>query len=95
MMMERQWSLDERLPAMGMTFWLENAQGHCIAAHGGGWPGFISMMLIAPDEELAVLAFTNCGNRSSYDVSMGLMRQLLQIAPESVTPRIRKFRWSR
>ena len=86
MMMERQWSLDERLPAMGMTFWLENAQGHRIAQHGGGWPGFISMMLVAPDDELAVLAFTNCGNRSSYDVSLGLMQQLLQIAPESVTP---------
>ena len=86
MMMERQWGLDDRLPGMGMTFWLENIQGHRIAQHGGGWPGFISMMLIAPDDDLAVLAFTNCGNRSSYDVSVGLMRQLLQIDTESITP---------
>lgn len=86
MMMERQWGLDDRLPGMGMTFWLENVQGHRIAQHGGGWPGFISMMLVAPDDEIAVLAFTNCGNRSSYDVSIGLMRQLLQIDAESITP---------
>ena len=86
MMMTPQWRLDERLPAMGMTFWLEHADGHRIAGHGGGWPGFISMMLVAPDDELAVLAFTNCGNRSSYDVAAGLMRQLLQIDAERVTP---------
>ena len=86
MMMERQWGLDDRLPGMGMTFWLENVQGHRIAQHGGGWPGFISMMLVAPDDDLAVLAFTNCGNRSSYDVSVGLMRQLLQIDTASITP---------
>jgi len=86
MMMERQWGLDDRLPGMGMTFWLETAQGHRIVQHGGGWPGFISMMLVAPDDEVAVIAFTNCGNRSSYDVSVGLMRQLLSIDAEAITP---------
>lgn len=86
MMYTPQYQHDPRLPAMGITFWLENADGHRIVWHGGGWPGFISAMMVAPDDKVAVLAFTNASNRVPWAVAGELMRRLLDVPAEKVQP---------
>jgi CubicO group peptidase (beta-lactamase class C family) len=50
---------DPRLPAMGLGFFLERLGEHRVAMHDGGWAGFISSMLVAPDDDAGVVVFTN------------------------------------
>jgi CubicO group peptidase (beta-lactamase class C family) len=49
----------DRLPGMGLSFFVERIGGHRAAGHDGGWPGFVSAMLFAPDDGTGVVAFTN------------------------------------
>jgi CubicO group peptidase (beta-lactamase class C family) len=43
LMMRPHYRLDDRLPAMGFAFLLllDDVDGHLIAGHDGGWPGFV------------------------------------------------------
>jgi len=50
---------DPQLPAMGLAFMLDRMGQQRVAGHDGGWPGFISSMLVAPDAGTGVIAFTN------------------------------------
>ena len=61
-MMEPHYRLDERLPAMGLAFLLDAFDGHLMAGHDGGWPGFLSSMLLCPEEELGVVVFVNASS---------------------------------
>jgi CubicO group peptidase (beta-lactamase class C family) len=47
------------LPAMGLAFMLDRLGEHRLAGHDGGWPGFVSSLLVAPDAGVGVVAFTN------------------------------------
>ncbi|OGO50784.1 MAG: hypothetical protein A2148_03640 [Chloroflexi bacterium RBG_16_68_14] len=84
MMMEPHYVLDERLPGMGLAFWLDSIGGHRIAHHGGGWAGFVSAMLVAPDDDLGVLAFTNTSNLAPYPIALSLMQRLLGVPDETI-----------
>jgi CubicO group peptidase (beta-lactamase class C family) len=67
-------------PAMGLAFMLERHGGHRTAGHDGGWPGFVSSMLLAPDDGVGVLAFTNTSvSFAPHDVAEGTLRRLLGI----------------
>jgi CubicO group peptidase (beta-lactamase class C family) len=48
-----------RIPGMGLAFWRRDAGGHRLVEHIGVLPGFDSQILIAPDDGLGVMAFTN------------------------------------
>lgn len=88
MMMESQFQIDKRLTAMGLAFWLENFDGHRIAWHGGGWPGFTSSMLVAPDDGLGIVVFTNATSLALYGIAESLQRRLLDVPdPLSQLPR--------
>lgn len=50
---------DARMPAMGLAFMLDQLGEHRIAGHDGGWPGFVSSLLLAPDAGVGAVAFTN------------------------------------
>ncbi|HET9507710.1 MAG TPA: serine hydrolase domain-containing protein [Gaiellaceae bacterium] len=50
---------DDELPAMGLAFMLDRLGEHRLAGHDGGWPGFVSSLLVAPDAGVGVVAFTN------------------------------------
>ncbi len=50
---------DPRLPAMGLAFFLDRLGEHRVAGHDGGWPGFVSSLLVAPEAGIGVVAFTN------------------------------------
>jgi CubicO group peptidase (beta-lactamase class C family) len=71
------WQPDTRLPGMGLAFFLDDIGGHRVAGHDGGWPGFISSLLVAPDDGVAVIAFTNGGRQEVGPLAGQLMRHLL------------------
>jgi CubicO group peptidase (beta-lactamase class C family) len=81
-MMEPHYQIDERLPAMGLAFWLDKIDGHRIVGHGGGWPGFVSAMQVAPDDGLGVIVFTNTNSMAPDAIARGLLRRMLDV-PEA------------
>jgi CubicO group peptidase (beta-lactamase class C family) len=61
-MMCPQFSIDPRLPAMGLAFFLSDIDGRRIVGHDGGVNGFVSYLRVAPDDGVGVVAFTNSAN---------------------------------
>jgi hypothetical protein len=74
-------SSDPRIPGQGLTFLLDTVGEHRIVWHDGGWPGFISSLLVVPESKLAVLAFTNTSAGALHGVADALLRELLDVAP--------------
>ena len=68
-MFQPQYQPDPRLPGLGLAFWRNEVGSHRTVGHGGGWPGFISAMVLAPDDGVAVLSFTNSGTVTPNRVS--------------------------
>lgn len=89
LMLEPHYETDERLTAIGLAFWLDREEGHLLAHHGGGWPGFTSAMVFAPDDGVGVLAFTNVTTLLAPRViAMRLLRRALGLPePASRLPR--------
>jgi CubicO group peptidase (beta-lactamase class C family) len=79
MMMEPHYRLDERLPAMGLAFLLYSVDGKEIAGHDGGWPGFVSSMLLCPEAGLGIVALVNASSATAHEVSEGLLRRMLDV----------------
>ena len=50
---------DERMPGMGLGFFLAQAGGHRFVLHDGILPGFNSELLVAPDDGIGVIGLTN------------------------------------
>lgn len=78
--------------AMGLAFLLDRLGGHRVAGHDGGWPGFVSSLLVSPDDGVAALAFTNTSvSFAPHDVAERLLGRMLGLpeepAPEPVPKR--------
>jgi CubicO group peptidase (beta-lactamase class C family) len=73
--------LHPRLPAMGLSFFLDDGDGFRSARHDGGWPGFTSCMMLAPDEGLGVFALSNSSGLLPLTLAPRLMRRLLGVEP--------------
>jgi CubicO group peptidase (beta-lactamase class C family) len=78
---------DPRLPGIGLAFSRFNLAGHLAVEHGGIIPGFNSQIFAAPDNGVAVMAFTT-GARNAMlwlpgEVG-GLLRQLLSVFVERI-----------
>jgi CubicO group peptidase (beta-lactamase class C family) len=77
---------DPRVPGWGLGFARGEANGHLVVGHDGILPGFNSTLLVAPDDGLAVVAFTN-GSRGAFawmeTEFKRLLRHLLEV-PEEV-----------
>ncbi len=58
-MFEPHYQPDPRLPGIGLSFFRFNFGGHLAVEHGGILPGFNSQIFAAPDDGVAVMAFTN------------------------------------
>lgn len=83
-MFTSQLDIDSPEMAMGLAFILYKYGSHRVVFHNGGWPGFISSMLVAPEDKLAVLAFTNTDDGVPDVITAKIMRQLLDV-PEPVS----------
>jgi hypothetical protein len=87
-MMEPHYRLDERLPAMGLAFLLDDFDGHTVAGHDGGWPGFVASMLLSPSDGVGVVAFVNATSKAAHEVADKAMRRMLALPdPASRLPR--------
>jgi CubicO group peptidase (beta-lactamase class C family) len=75
-MFRPQYQPDPRLPGIGLSFLRGEIGGHRTVGHDGGWPGFISAMVVAPDDGLAVLSFTNTGSVAPARVSDAILREV-------------------
>lgn len=58
-MFSPQYQPDPRLPGIGISFFRGDLGGHGAVEHQGIVPGFNSQIWLAPDDNTAVLAFTN------------------------------------
>jgi CubicO group peptidase (beta-lactamase class C family) len=86
MMFEPHYQPDPRVPGWGLGFARGEAGGHLVVGHDGILPGFNSTLLVAPDDGLAIVAFTN-GSRGAFvwmeTEFKRLLRHLLDV-PEEV-----------
>jgi hypothetical protein len=84
-MMSPQYSVDPRLPGMGLAFWLDRLGGHRVAGHDGGVPGFSSALLTAPDDGVAVVVLTNTATMNgAHLAAQTVLRSLLGLPSSDV-----------
>ena len=77
--------------AMGLCFFLGEIAGERVAWHQGAWPGFATLLLLAPDAGCAVVVCSNRwwlrGSHANEVVGSTLLRQLLAAPDECRHPR--------
>jgi CubicO group peptidase (beta-lactamase class C family) len=85
-MFEPHYQPDPRVPGWGLGFGRGELGGHRVVGHDGILPGFNSTLLMAPDDGVAIVAFTN-GSPGAFGWMetefKGLLRHLLG-APDEV-----------
>jgi CubicO group peptidase (beta-lactamase class C family) len=87
MMMTSQLDTDPRVQSMGLAFILDKYGRYAIAEHGGGWPGFISDMRVAPGANTGVVVFTNSSSQAPGIIARDIMHRLLGVAnPDEKVP---------
>lgn len=59
LMMSPHYQIDERLPAMGLSFHLDKRYNYRIAYHNGGWHGFSSSMILVPELDVGIIVLAN------------------------------------
>lgn len=78
---------DPRVGGIGLGFFRTEAGGHVLAEHQGILPGFDSQIYLAPDDGVAVMAFTN-GTRNGTSwlpsEASGFLRELLGVEAEGI-----------
>jgi CubicO group peptidase (beta-lactamase class C family) len=76
---------DPRLPGWGLGFFRAEAGRHWMIGHDGILPGFNSTLVVAPDDGLAIVAFTN-GSKGAFvwmeTEFKRLLRRLLDVPDE-------------
>jgi CubicO group peptidase (beta-lactamase class C family) len=74
----------EGVPGMGLAFFLDRVGAHRIAGHDGGWLGFVSSMLFAPDDGVAAVAFTNTATAiAPHVLAERVLRRVLDVPAAS------------
>jgi CubicO group peptidase (beta-lactamase class C family) len=85
-MFEPQFQPDPRIPGLGLAFFRAEVGGHRVVAHDGIMPGFNSALLLAPDDGVGVVAFTN-GSSGAFawlQIELhSLIRQLLGLPDDA------------
>lgn len=76
-MIRPRFQLDDALPGMGLGFMTQRIADIETIQHGGGWVGFTSMMIAAPDEGVGVIAFSNSGSLTPVWVADEALRATL------------------
>ena len=87
MMFAPQYQTDPRIPGLGLAFFRANLGGHRAVEHDGIEPGFDSQIWVAPDDGLAVMAFSNGGSGALHwlmEPTAGILRQLLGVPDERI-----------
>jgi len=85
-MFEPHYQPDPRIPGIGLGFFRGDVGGHRTVGHDGILPGFNSALLLAPDDGVGLIAFTNgsSGAVSWLQIELDrLLRQLLGVSSEA------------
>jgi CubicO group peptidase (beta-lactamase class C family) len=86
-MFEPHYRPDARLPGMGLGFFRADAAGHRLLFHDGILPGFNSELLMAPDDGIGAIGFTN-GSSGAFawlSVELGrLVRDMIGLPEDGV-----------
>lgn len=78
-----QYQPDPRIPGMGLGFFRKDLGGHLAVGHQGTHPGFHSQMLLAPDDGVGVMAFTNGARQADFWLPTEVSRLLRQLIGET------------
>jgi hypothetical protein len=84
-MFEPHYRPDPRLPGRGLGFVRGDAAGHLVVGHDGLLPGFDANLLLAPDDAVGIVAFTNGspGAHTWLGTELdGLLRPMLGVPAE-------------
>jgi CubicO group peptidase (beta-lactamase class C family) len=82
-----QFQPDPRLPGMGLGFFRADLGGRPVVEHRGVMPGFNSQIVVAPDEGVGVMAFTNGAKDAALWLmteSSALLRRLIGIPDDAI-----------
>ncbi len=87
MMYEPHYQPDPRVPGIGLAFWRADIGGHRVVQHDGIVPGFDSVICLAPDDGVGVMAFAN-GAKSGFfwlvPYAAGILRQLFEVSEDVI-----------
>jgi CubicO group peptidase (beta-lactamase class C family) len=87
-MFEPHYQPDPRIPGMGLGFLRDTVGGHRTVGHDGIWKGFLSEMVLVPDEGIGVLAFANTGSfnprGAAVPAANAVLRLLLGLPDDTV-----------
>lgn len=86
-MFEPHYQPDPRVPGIGLAFDRGDAGGHRVMEHGGILPGFDCQLVVAPDDGVGVLAFTNGARRAMFwlpNEVAGLVNHLLGVSDRTI-----------
>ena len=78
-MFQPHFQLDPRLPGMGLGFEPNEESGHRTVWKTGVVSGFLSAMVVAPDDGVGVFVFGNTGGLDGRNVSEPLAKALLRL----------------
>ncbi len=87
MMFAPQYQPDPRIPGMGLGFFRIDLAGRHAVGHQGAHPGFHSQILVAPDDGVGVMVFTNGANKADFWLpaeASRILRPLLGIPDRTV-----------
>ncbi len=88
LMFEPHFQPDSRIPGMGLGFFRNAIGGHQTVWHDGIWKGFLSDMVLAPADQIGVLAFANTGGfnhrGAPVAITSSLLPQLLGVADDTL-----------
>jgi CubicO group peptidase (beta-lactamase class C family) len=88
-MFERHYETDPALPAMGLGFFLADADGRRVVSHDGILPGFNSHLSLVPESGAGLIALTSGSSgamRWLPEEAHSLMRELLGVEREATGP---------
>ena len=96
-MFEPHYQPDPRIAGMGLGFFRGEAGGHRTIGHDGIWHGFHSAIVLAPDQGIGVVAFTNTGPFSpiaaTAPVSSAVLRSALGLPVDAVRTDVPEQPW--
>ena len=79
-MFQPQFRADPRIAGLGLGFHLDDESGHRTVGHSGILSGFLSALLVAPDDGVGVIALRNTGGLDNRGTPAPLAGELLRRA---------------
>lgn len=79
-MFECHWAPDPRLQTQGLVFMIDEVAGHRVIWHDGGYPGYVTSMMLIPDCNVGVIVFNNSFG-DSHGIAEAVLRTYLEAPP--------------